>query len=104
MANHDFKKQLREWRYYLHKYPETAFEEKKTSAYLAMELKKMGLEVHENIGGTGIVANLTVGDGKEVIGLRADMDALNLNEVTDHTYRSQHPGKMHACGHDMMAI
>lgn len=100
MANHDFKIQLREWRYHLHKYPETAFEEKKTSAYLAMELKKMGLDVHENIGGTGIVANLTVGDGEGVIGLRADMDALNLNEVKDHAYRSQHPGKMHACGHD----
>lgn len=100
MGNPDFKKQLLEWRHYLHKYPETAFEEKKTSAYIALELKKMGLEVYENIGGTGIVANLTVGDGKGVIGLRADMDALNLNEIKELSYRSQHPGKMHACGHD----
>ncbi|SOC40992.1 M20 aminoacylase family protein [Ureibacillus acetophenoni] len=96
----DLKQQLVEWRYHLHQYPETAFEEVKTSAYIAEELKKMGLEVHGNIGGTGVVANLTVGDGKGVIGLRADMDALNLNEIKDHPYRSQHPGKMHACGHD----
>lgn len=100
MGNSDLKKQLMEWRHHLHKYPETAFEEKKTSAYIALELKKMGLDVHENIGGTGIVANLTVGDGKGVIGLRADMDALNLNEIKELSYRSQHPGKMHACGHD----
>lgn len=96
----DLKQQLIEWRHHLHQYPETAFEEVKTSAFISEELKKMGLEVHENIGGTGVVANLTVGDGKGVIGLRADMDALNLNEIKDHPYRSQHPGKMHACGHD----
>ncbi|KOY84069.1 amidohydrolase [Lysinibacillus macroides] len=100
MSNIEFKKQLLEWRHYLHKYPETAFEEVKTSAYIAQELQKMGLEVHENIGTTGIVANLTMGDGKGVIGLRADMDALNLNEVKDLPYRSKHQGKMHACGHD----
>ena len=98
--NDEFKKQLIEWRHYLHQYPETAFEEKVTSAYLTLELKKMGLEVHKNIGGTGIVANLTVGDGKGVIGIRADMDALNLKEIKELPYRSQHPGKMHACGHD----
>ena len=95
-----FKKQLLEWRHHLHQYPETAFEEKVTSAYIALELKKMGLEVHENIGGTGIVANLTVGKGEGVIGLRAEMDALNLQEMKELTYRSQHSGKMHACGHD----
>lgn len=100
MNNTEFKQQLLEWRHYLHKYPETAFEESKTSAYIAQELKKMGLEVHENIGTTGIVANLTVGDGKGIIGLRADMDALNLQEIKDLPYRSEHQGKMHACGHD----
>ncbi|WP_042476408.1 M20 aminoacylase family protein [Bacillus ndiopicus] len=100
MNNFDLKQQLVEWRHHLHKYPETAFEEVKTSAYIAQELKNMGLDVHENIGGTGVVANLVVGDGKGVIGLRADMDALNLTEVKELSYRSLHQGKMHACGHD----
>lgn len=100
MSNFDFKQQLIEWRHHLHKYPETAFEEVKTAAYVAQELRKMGLEVHENIGGTGVVANLTVGDGKKAIGIRADMDALNLHEVKELAYRSTHQGKMHACGHD----
>lgn len=60
----------------------------------------MGLEVHRNIGGAGIVANLTVGDGKSIIGIRADMDAINLTEEGQHPYTSQNSGKMHACGHD----
>lgn len=60
----------------------------------------MGLEVHRNIGGTGIVANLTVGDGKGIIGIRSDIDAINLTEVGVHPYASQNSGKMHACGHD----
>lgn len=60
----------------------------------------MGLEVHRNIGGTGIVANLTVGAGKGIIGIRSDIDAINLTEVGQHPYSSKNPGKMHACGHD----
>lgn len=100
MENINFKKQLIEWRHYLHMYPESAFEEKNTSEYLAKELTDMGLEVHRNIGGTGIVANLTVGKGKGIIGIRADMDALNLTEKGKHLYTSQTSGKMHACGHD----
>ena len=60
----------------------------------------MGLDVHRNIGGTGIVANLTVGDGKGVIGIRSDIDAINLTEVGQHPYTSRNPGKMHGCGHD----
>ena len=100
MSNAEFKKQLQEWRQQLHRIPDTAFEEVKTSAYIAQELKKMGLEVHENIGRTGVVASLTVGEGNGIIGLRADMDALNLKEVKELPYRSEHQGKMHACGHD----
>jgi len=93
--------QLSGWRRQLHAMPETGFEEAKTSAFVASVLKALGLEVHEGIGGTGLVANLKVGNGKGVIGLRAEMDALNIAEVpTDRAYASATPGKMHACGHD----
>ncbi|MDQ0074648.1 hippurate hydrolase [Variovorax boronicumulans] len=93
--------QLSGWRRQLHAMPETGFEEAKTSAFVASVLKALGLEVHTGIGGTGLVANLKVGSGKGVIGLRAEMDALNITEVqTDRAYASATPGKMHACGHD----
>ncbi|MDQ0043862.1 M20 aminoacylase family protein [Variovorax boronicumulans] len=93
--------QLSGWRRQLHAIPETGFEEAKTSAFVASVLKALGLEVHAGIGGTGLVANLKVGNGKGVIGLRAEMDALNITEVpTDRAYASATPGKMHACGHD----
>lgn len=100
MKNEDFEKQLIEWRHYLHSHPESAFEERNTSDFLAKVLTDMGLEVHRNIGGTGIVANLTVGEGKGIIGIRSDIDAINLTEVGQHPYASKNPGKMHACGHD----
>lgn len=100
MNNTDFRNQLKEWRHYLHMHPESAFEERNTSEYLAKILTDMGLEVHKNIGGTGLVANLTVGDGKGIIGLRADMDAIKLTEKGEHPYSSQNRERMHACGHD----
>lgn len=100
MKNDNFEKQLIEWRRYLHMHPETAFEEKNTSDFIATVLKDMGLEVHRNIGGTGIVASLKVGDSPDIIGIRADMDAINLTEESVHSYSSRNPGKMHACGHD----
>ena len=95
-----FEQLLKEWRHYLHQHPETAFEEKNTSDYVAEQLTNMGLEVHRNIGKTGIVANLKVGDGTGVIGLRADMDAISLAETGTPLYCSQNVGKMHGCGHD----
>ncbi len=95
-----FKEQLIKWRHHLHMYPEWALEEKVTSDYIAKELEAMGYEVHRGIGVTGMVANLTCGDGKEVIGLRADFDAIGLQEMTDLPYKSKHDGMMHACGHD----
>lgn len=100
MSNENFEKQLIQWRHYLHSYPESAFEEKNTSEFLAKVLIDMGLEVHRNIGGTGIVANLKVGDGEGIIGIRSDIDAINLTELGQLPYTSQNPGKMHACGHD----
>jgi amidohydrolase len=100
MNNTDFENQLKEWRHYLHMHPEIALDEKHTSEYIAKVLTDMGLEVYKNIGGTGIVANLRVGDGKGVIGLRADMDANQISEKGQHPYSSLNQGVMHACGHD----
>ncbi|MDX1780282.1 MAG: M20 aminoacylase family protein [Thalassovita sp.] len=91
--------QLTEWRQDLHAHPETAFEEHRTAAFIARELCAMGLEVHEGIAGTGIVGILRNGDGWTV-GLRADIDALDVTEETGLPYASKTPGKMHACGHD----
>jgi hippurate hydrolase len=93
--------QLTGWRRQLHAMPETGFEEAKTSAFVVNVLKALGLEVHTGIGGTGVVANLKVGSGQGVVGLRAEMDALNLTEVAaGRAHASGTPGKMHACGHD----
>lgn len=98
--NMSFVEQLKTWRHYLHMHPESAFEEENTSAYLAKILTSLGLEVHRGIGGTGLVASLTCGDSKEVIGLRADIDCINMQEKNDLAYVSKNDGKMHACGHD----
>ena len=100
MDEQKVKETLISWRHTLHAHPETAFEEVETARFVADKLRAMGCTVHEGIGGTGVVADLTVGDGKKVIGLRADMDAINVKEVGTPTYQSQNPGKMHACGHD----
>ncbi|MDR3096526.1 MAG: amidohydrolase, partial [Paraburkholderia sp.] len=93
--------QLKSWRHHLHQRPETGFEEVDTSDYVAGILRTLGLEVHRGIGGTGLVANLKVGDGQRAIGLRADMDALNIAECAPgREHASRNAGKMHACGHD----
>jgi len=92
--------QMTEWRRYLHAHPETAFEEENTAAFIAEKLAEMGIEVHKGIGKTGVVGVLKIGGGKKSVGLRADMDAINLNELGDAPYRSKYAGKMHACGHD----
>jgi amidohydrolase len=95
------KEQLTHWRRYLHQHPETGFEEINTSDFLATTLKSLGLEVHRGIGGTGLVANLTAGNAIRAIGLRADMDALNILEhAPNRAHASVISGKMHACGHD----
>ena len=101
MADSDFEQQLVRWRHHLHRFPETGFNEVRTADYVASVLRLLGLEVHRGIGGTGIVANLKVGDGTGVIGLRADMDALAITEDgAGRPHASQSPGCMHACGHD----
>jgi hippurate hydrolase len=87
------------WRRHLHAHPETAFEEHATADYVAERLAAFGLAVDRGLAGTGVVATLAVGDGP-AIGLRADMDALPIDERTQLPYRSVHSGRMHACGHD----
>jgi amidohydrolase len=92
---------LTRWRRHLHTMPETGFEELHTSAFVAKTLRALGYEVFEGIGGTGLVASLQVGQGNRVIGIRAEMDALNMAETAaGRAWASAHPGKMHACGHD----
>ncbi|MCB8819682.1 M20 aminoacylase family protein [Microvirga rosea] len=91
---------LRNLRRDLHAHPELGFEETRTSEIVASILSDAGLEVHRGLGQTGVVGTLRVGNGPRAIGLRADMDALAMPETAERPYRSRHPGKMHACGHD----
>jgi amidohydrolase len=89
------------WRHELHAQPETAFSENETSAFVAEKLSSFGLDIERGLAGTGVVATITRGSGKyPAIGLRADMDALDITEVTGLPYASRNEGKMHACGHD----
>ncbi|MDI5925366.1 M20 aminoacylase family protein [Rhizobium leguminosarum] len=87
-------------RHDLHQYPELAFQELRTSKLVASRLSSWGYEVATGIAGTGIVATLRRGEGKKRIGIRADMDALPIEEATGLSYASSNPGVMHACGHD----
>lgn len=88
------------WRRYLHAHPETAFEEHATADFVAAKLGEFGLEVHRGLGKTGVVGTLKRGTSPVAIGLRADMDALFIQEGNTFDYRSKVDGKMHACGHD----
>lgn len=96
----ELKVQLIEWRHYLHAHPECAFEEAGTAAFVAETLRSMGIEVETGIGKTGVVGTLKVGNGERVVGLRADMDCICLQETSNLPYASQTPNRMHACGHD----
>jgi amidohydrolase len=85
----------------LHAHPEIGFEEERTAGIVAERLASWGIEVHRGIGKTGVVGVLRgKGSGQRRIGLRADMDALPIEEMTNLPYRSTKPGTMHACGHD----
>jgi amidohydrolase len=84
----------------LHAHPELRFEEHRTARIVADRLRAWGLEVHTGIGGTGVVGTLRHGTSGRSIGLRADMDALPLQEQNEFGHRSRHDGRMHACGHD----
>ncbi|MGR3489423.1 M20 aminoacylase family protein [Pseudooceanicola nanhaiensis] len=97
-----FADELTEIRHDLHAHPELGFEETRTAGIVAEKLRAYGLdEVHEGIGGTGVVGVLRGnGGGNRCIGLRADMDALPITEASGVAYASTNEGKMHACGHD----
>ena len=84
----------------LHAHPELGMEEHRTAALVARKLEEWGIEVHRGVGGTGVVGVLRAGSGNRAIGLRADMDALPIEEATELPFRSTVPGRMHACGHD----
>jgi hippurate hydrolase len=84
----------------LHAHPELGMEEHRTAGIVAAQLEAMGIEVHRGIGRTGVVGVLRNGSGTGSIGLRADMDALPMEELTNLPYSSRNPGRMHACGHD----
>jgi len=88
------------WRHHLHAHPETAYEEVETAKYIVERLEAMGLKTVSGLGKTGVVATLKKGTSDRVIGLRADIDALDIPEANSFAYVSQTPGKMHGCGHD----
>ncbi len=93
----------REWlekvRHDIHAHPELAYEENRTAGIVRDYLQEWGMHVTTGLAGTGVVGTLVNGNGPR-IGLRADMDALPIEEANDFEYRSRHAGKMHACGHD----
>lgn len=85
----------------IHAHPEMGLEEHRTAALVAERLREWGVDVTENVGGTGVVGVVKGRfPGQRAIGLRADMDCLALEEKTGLPYASKHPGRMHACGHD----
>ncbi|MCX2861080.1 amidohydrolase [Paucibacter sp. PLA-PC-4] len=95
----DWLPELIALRHDLHAHPELAFAEHRTAAIVAAALRELGLEVHEGLGGTGVVGLLRNGSGPSV-GLRADMDALPMQEHTGLPHASRHIGVHHGCGHD----
>lgn len=88
------------WRRQIHQYPELAFEEWKTADFIASQLTQWGFAVHRGLGGTGVVGSLRRGTSARSIGIRADMDALPMDERSEVAHASKVPGAMHACGHD----
>ena len=85
----------------IHANPELAFEETRTAQIVADKLQSWGIEVHRGLATTGVVGTLKgKRPGQKTIGLRADMDALHLQEKNEFDYTSSIPNKMHACGHD----
>jgi amidohydrolase len=91
---------LTTWRRDIHAHPELGFEERRTSDLVAAKLAEFGCEVYRGIGKTGVVGRLRAGASPRSVGLRADMDALQIQEANSFDHRSRHDGRMHACGHD----
>ncbi|WP_296211271.1 M20 aminoacylase family protein [Psychrobacter sp. UBA3480] len=91
--------EVKQWRKQIHSQPELGFKEFKTSSFIVDKLQSFGIEVHQGLGGTGVVGTLKNGVGP-TIGIRADIDALPIAEQNDVDHKSTHANCMHACGHD----
>jgi len=97
----DWQSEIQAIRRDLHAHPELCYEEQRTADVVAQALQKWGIPVHRGLGGTGVVGIITGRTpGSVAIGLRADLDALPMQELNTFAHASQHPGKMHGCGHD----
>ncbi len=92
--------EMQKWRRHLHQHPETAFTEFNTAEFIKQKLIDWNIEVHDGIAETGLVGIIQKGDSEKKIALRADMDALPIQEQNPFDYKSVNKGKMHACGHD----
>jgi amidohydrolase len=92
------REQIVAWRRDIHRHPELSFQETRTARLVADSLREMGIEAEVGVAKTGVVAR--IGEGRPAIGIRADMDALPIDELTHAEYASTVPGVMHACGHD----
>ena len=92
--------QMSEWFQHMHRNPELSMQEMETAKYIANAVRQWGYEVETGIGKNGIVASMTVGDSRKAIGLRADFDALPIQEINDLDYKSEVEGVAHLCGHD----
>ncbi|GBE73015.1 N-acyl-L-amino acid amidohydrolase [Microcystis aeruginosa NIES-87] len=100
LAIRSLQPQLVHWRRQIHQKPELGFQEHLTASLISQTLTKYGIDHQTGIAGTGIVATIEGSQPGPVLALRADMDALPIAEENQVPYRSQHPGQMHACGHD----
>ena len=98
--NSQLHDQMVTWRHHIHKHPELSFKEEMTSDYIASVLESHNIEMHRGLAVTGIVATIHGTKKGKAIGLRADMDALPIQEKNEFNHKSVHDGKMHACGHD----
>jgi amidohydrolase len=96
----EFQAEIQAIRRDIHANPELCFEEHRTAAIVATKLKEWGIPIITGLAGTGIVGVIKHGTSERAIGLRADMDALPMQEINQFAHTSQNPGKMHACGHD----
>lgn len=96
----EFHAELQQIRRDIHTHPELCYEEQRTSDIVAAKLTEWGIPVIRGLGLTGVVGIVKNGDSRRAVGLRADMDALPLQEINNFAHASRHAGKMHACGHD----
>lgn len=94
------RNQIEDWFEHMHRHPELSMKEHNTAEFIAGQVKQWGYQVETGIGQFGIVASLKVGDSDKTIGLRADFDALPIQEVNDLSYKSEVQGVSHLCGHD----